>query len=37
MNNDVERVFYDAFKKSGNIGYFMLYSRLKETKDDDGI
>ena len=30
-----EDIFYKAFKKSGNVGYFMLYQKLKDSGDGD--
>lgn len=31
----VEEMMYEAFKQSGNIGYYMLYSALKRNKEDE--
>ncbi len=35
-DNRVAKTMYDAFKKSGKIGYYMLYSALIRQRKDDG-
>lgn len=36
MSKKVKDVVYDAFMKSGDIGYYMLYSALTRKDKDDG-
>lgn len=35
MSKEVKDILFDAFLKSGNIGYHILYSRLLEEEDED--
>lgn len=36
VNNEAQKTMFDAFKKSGKIGYYMLYSALRRQKEEDG-
>lgn len=36
MSKEVKDIVYDTFKKSGNIGYYMLYRALIRKDEDDG-
>ena len=33
----IDDLFWEEFSKTGNVGYYMLYSAVKNDGDDDGI